>query len=85
MVRCFPLLLEEQSLLLNLGFDPDQLWAQVQDKNVTNIVIVGDAFARPMLDALGRTQKALVTHMICLSSNYFKWCDVECRGKKRIT
>ena len=42
----------------NLGFDPDQLWAQVQDKNVTNIVIVGDAFARPMLDALDRAESS---------------------------
>ena len=25
----------------NLGFDPDKLWAQVQDKKATNIVIVG--------------------------------------------
>ena len=36
----------------NLGFDANQLWTQVEDKNVTNIVIVGDAFAKPMLDAL---------------------------------
>ena len=36
----------------NLGFDANQLWAQVEDKNVTNVVIVGDAFAKPMLDAL---------------------------------
>ena len=28
----------------------------MQDKNVTNIVIVGDAFARPMLDALDRAE-----------------------------
>ena len=39
----------------NLGFDPDQLWTQVQHKKATNIVIVGDAFAKPMLDALNRT------------------------------
>ena len=38
----------------NLGFDSDQLWAQVQNKKATNIVIVGDAFAKPMLDALNR-------------------------------
>ncbi len=38
----------------NLGFDPDQLWAQAQNKKATNIVIVGDAFAKPMLDALNR-------------------------------
>jgi fatty-acyl-CoA synthase len=34
------------------------LWSQVQDKNITNIVIVGDAFARPMLDALDRAKEA---------------------------
>ncbi|MAQ97734.1 MAG: acyl-CoA synthetase [Gammaproteobacteria bacterium] len=38
----------------NLGFDADQLWAQVEDTQTTNIVIVGDAFAKPMLDALDR-------------------------------
>ena len=32
----------------NLGFDSDKLWKQVQDKKATNIVIVGDAFAKPM-------------------------------------
>ena len=36
----------------NLGFDANQLWSQVEDKGVTNIVIVGDAFAKPMLNAL---------------------------------
>ena len=36
----------------NLGFDSDQLWKQVEDKRATNIVIVGDAFAKPMLDSL---------------------------------
>ena len=38
----------------NLGFDADQLWTQVEDTRTTNIVIVGDAFAKPMLDALDR-------------------------------
>ena len=42
----------------NLGFDPDKLWAQVQDKKATNIVIVGDAFAKPMLDSLDRAQNS---------------------------
>ncbi len=36
----------------NLGFDPDQMWSQVEETRATNIVIVGDAFAKPMLDAL---------------------------------
>ena len=36
----------------NLGFDADQMWTQVEDTQTSNIVIVGDAFAKPMLDAL---------------------------------
>jgi len=40
----------------NLGFDSDQLWDQVETKKATNIVIVGDAFAKPMLDALNRAK-----------------------------
>ncbi|MBU4610405.1 AMP-binding protein [Achromobacter sp. GG226] len=33
-------------------FDADGLWQVVQDQQVTRVSIVGDAFARPMLDAL---------------------------------
>ena len=36
----------------NLGFDADQIWTQVEDTPTSNIVLVGDAFAKPMLDAL---------------------------------
>ena len=36
----------------NLGFDADQIWTQVEDTQTSNIVIVVDAFAKPMLDAL---------------------------------
>jgi 3-oxocholest-4-en-26-oate---CoA ligase len=35
-----------------LGFDPDKIWQECSRLEITNIVIVGDAFARPMLDAL---------------------------------
>ena len=42
----------------NLGFDPDQMWSQVEDTQATNIVIVGDAFAKPMLDALNNAQSS---------------------------
>ena len=42
----------------NLGFDSDKLWKQVQDKKATNIVIVGDAFAKPMLDSLNAAKEA---------------------------
>lgn len=35
-----------------LGLDPDLIWQMVEDHRATDIVIVGDAFARPMLVAL---------------------------------
>ena len=35
-----------------LGLDPGLLWSLVEDYRATDIVIVGDAFARPMLNAL---------------------------------
>lgn len=39
-----------------LGFDPDKIWKECIRSNVTNIIIVGDAFARPMLDALNTAE-----------------------------
>ncbi|MEK9649743.1 MAG: AMP-binding protein [Gammaproteobacteria bacterium] len=36
----------------SLGFDPHHLWAEVERTKATSITIVGDAFAKPMLDAL---------------------------------
>ncbi len=35
-----------------LGLDADLLWGLVEDYRATNVVIVGDAFARPMLSSL---------------------------------
>ncbi len=35
-----------------LGLDPDLLWGLTEDHNVTDLVIVGDAFAKPLLAAL---------------------------------
>ena len=35
-----------------LGLDPDLIWSLVERHRVTDIVIVGDAFAKPMLAAL---------------------------------
>ena len=40
-----------------LGFDPDKIWKECSKLNITNIVIVGDAFARPMLDALNTAKE----------------------------
>ena len=34
------------------------MWTQVEDTGNTNIVIVGDAFAKPMLDALDRAEES---------------------------
>jgi acyl-coenzyme A synthetase/AMP-(fatty) acid ligase len=36
----------------NRRFEPDRLWRTVQDKRVSAMVIVGDAFGMPLLDAL---------------------------------
>ena len=53
-----PLLLGGTSITSkNLGFDADQLWSQVEDTKTSNIVIVGDAFAKPMVDALDRAEE----------------------------
>ncbi len=35
-----------------LGLDPDLIWGLVEDHRVSDLVIVGDAFAKPLLDAL---------------------------------
>ena len=38
----------------NDGFDAHHIWNAVSVNQVTDIIIVGDAFARPMVDALGQ-------------------------------
>ena len=38
--------------LVGRHFDPHELWATVQRERVTQMAIVGDAFAKPMLRAL---------------------------------
>ena len=40
-----------------LGFDPDRLWREVESKKASSVVIVGDAFARPMLDSLNKASE----------------------------
>ena len=39
-----------------LGFDPDFLFKEVERTKANNIVIVGDAFAKPMMDALDKAK-----------------------------
>ncbi len=41
----------------HLGLDPDQLWRLAGQHRVTDIVIVGDTFAKPMLAALDAAEK----------------------------
>ena len=42
----------------NQHFDPDHLWALVERERATSIAIVGDAFAKPLLNALRRAAEA---------------------------
>ena len=44
-------------LTAKLGLDPDLLWGLVEENRVTDMVIVGDAFARPLLNALDEAEK----------------------------
>jgi fatty-acyl-CoA synthase len=44
-------------LTSKLGLDPDLIWGMVEESGVTDIVIVGDAFARPMLVALDEAER----------------------------
>ena len=56
---CFVPLLAGGTVVLTskLGMDPDLLWGLVEENQVTDVVIVGDAFARPMLAALDDAQR----------------------------
>lgn len=42
----------------NVHFDPHELWALVQKEKVSDVTIVGDAFAKPMLKALHEAREA---------------------------
>ena len=42
----------------HLGLDPDQMWREVEKHGATQVTIVGDAFARPMLAALNKVRDA---------------------------
>lgn len=44
-------------LLERRSLDPMELWAVVERRRVQNVVIVGDAFARPLVDALDAEPK----------------------------
>ncbi|HEV8296769.1 MAG TPA: AMP-binding protein [Acidimicrobiales bacterium] len=46
------------AMLAQRSFDADELWRCVEDARITLLTIVGDAFSRPMLDALDRAAAA---------------------------
>jgi fatty-acyl-CoA synthase len=46
----------EVVLLPSRSFDPDELWRVVARERVTDITVVGDPFARPLVDALERAE-----------------------------
>ena len=41
-----------------LGFDPDVLWREVEKTKSTTVVIVGDAFAKPLMDSLNNAKQS---------------------------
>lgn len=47
-----------------LGLDPEKIWREVARNRVSFVVIVGDAFARPLLDELDRAKAAGQAHDI---------------------
>ncbi len=56
--------------LTGRSLDPDEIWGTVERESVNVMVIVGDAFARPLLDALESAEKAwdLASLKVMLSS-----------------
>lgn len=51
-------------ILQSRSFDPRELWTAVQEHNVNHIVIVGDTFAKPMLDVLDEDQQKGISYDI---------------------
>ena len=68
--------------LENRSFDPHELWQVAQRRNATQLVIVGDAFAKPMVNALEEAEAARrgLRHFL-RSPHHLVGRDVECRGE----
>ena len=65
--------------LENRHFDPHELWQTVQREHVTQIAIVGDAFAKPMLRALdeadARGQGYDLSSLVLVISSGVMWSE----------
>lgn len=56
------------------GLDPERLWDLVETCRVTRLVIVGDAFARPLLDALDTSPDRWdLSSLVVIASGGARW------------
>ena len=71
-------------LLSSGSFDADELWRHVQGERVTDLAIVGDPFARPMLSALeaaeARGEPYDISSVRIISSSGIAWGSEVKRG-----
>src|SRR5207249_1762819 len=62
------------TLLQGTGFDPQELWSTVAARKVAALVIVGDAFAKPMLAELDNNpDKYDLSSVVLISSSGVMW------------
>ena len=61
----------------NSSFDPDEIWEVVQQQKVTSLVIVGDAFAKPLLESLkdskNRNEMYDISSLLLIISSGVMW------------
>ena len=61
----------------NSSFDPDEIWKVVEQQKVTSLVIVGDAFAKPLLESLkdskNRNEMYDISSLLLIISSGVMW------------
>jgi fatty-acyl-CoA synthase len=62
--------------------DPDALFREVETHRVTDLTIVGDAFAKPMLGARYRTRSRHAVRPDVAQTHHFERRDVERKSNK---
>ena len=63
------------------GLDAVELWSRVEQAEVTRLVIVGDAFARPLLDALdAEPDRWDLSTLVVISSGGARWSSTTRQG-----